>query len=1285
MANQEPLSTPRQEEVGTGHDIMIVRGGTGENGRYWDTVSTIATAWREANPGSGMSHLQVMRWIIRENGLRDGQGRDCLGRENTAVIRRDQRLKVPEGNPMGAFDVVWEANCEDPPSERDILLFTTPEGTVIEETGPAAGPVGARLPDYLNAGSLAQQGATAEVYDGWNLPMMLGIMPDQPDPAARGLNRNGTGVHTAAGSLGHAATFIASVTPIPVASNVGLVWFPTFMVSGPTSSDRTMQGRQGGNGATGYAHDSADVAGRDGRFDGWPFNGRPLMPLALSERSFRDATLLPALGVQFDENNRIIGAQTRTGDPDAPNNEPWTTNNQIYFIRGENGEYVPSVTPARIEQETGRPNRFTQGEPGSPEALRGFSNYALAYLVNEQRIQPQISESLARYETSQDPAERRAAAQRAIELLNYQSTLTGISNYTVNVDVRGMAARGLNQEEMLALNPAERIAYQRERLIVDAETNGITGLNRDAMPAQSPVNSITRAELRTNLIEYYTDMATGDKEREFRAVYSRQVGEDADYNRRDAASVSEDVTRFVDSLPILNSMPEQGFNYGHMDQYFTSPRPRFNRVETREYAPQQRDGLTRDNATAAIDLIASDPRSTALLLSASGNGDIAQAWASYDDARVQMPRFFGSRRPHLDRAELLRGTEERGYRPELIGTVFSREETNGILRNLSGGQDLDAIRQDLTASAADPAIVALRQGDLRDMARGGGGGFIGEGAIGGQMLYALALEPDNRTLLLIEDNIRATAASPEIAAQQIEVLRQGVEYTKETISRDMLGTSHNQLIGNVVRRSYMSPGVIEAQNSGGITTEEVRTESVISAENVATLYNQFAGRPQAAQAFNRAIAGMGEAERAAYLQAIAGLPAEQQLVVARAIVGSNPASINALVTSGVNAETGAAFTAATASLTAENVGFVLNTIGMVPAASSAAITQIGGNAQASAAGMTALAGNPAAASQLAAALTDAQRTDIATRANLDATQADLWTSVAPVEVDHTIRRTAPVSDLTVSGTDVTRFRDAASLTGRARTVGTTRAWFEDPETRDRSLREVQTANPDIAFGLAIETLATNPDLLRAFRGQLQGIANSQHRGVFGWMANRVTTNKHEEVGNLIVQLITAQQRGDTATYNTLSQRLGALAENPAYQQAISDVTTAIMSTPAGRNNTMTGTDALATTTVAALDRTLTATSDRVLAFSPVTGDETLTNIHMTLTNVDYTNARELSNEGRRVISTSTSTSGWIVPFIPVWERPDRPYDPPTNEGPDPCPGCPVVPRPQPPTPPVPVR
>lgn len=1246
-----------------------VRGGGTKPERYWDTVETIAEAWKKANPDDRRSLDQIGQWIIDTNDIKTTGGRDCRFKLDVAIIRKGQELTLPKGNALGDFDVVKEVNCKELPPEEAILLFTTPESVATTEPGRPAGVAAVKLPDYLNAGTLNTKGSTAEVYDGWNLPMMLGIMPDQPDPAARGVNRNGTGVQTVVTSFAHSATYLAAITPIPVASNVGLVYLPTFMVSGYKSADRAIDAGQGGNGAQNYERNASDTPGRDIRFDGWPLNGKPLMPFALSERGFRDATLLPGLGVQLNGENRIANADGTVFG-----------NNQIYNVVGQNGAFTPSVTPSRIEQESGgkKKNRFTQGEAGKPEPLNSMNNYALAYFVNEQSIQPQVSIALAKFEKLPNQAD----AQRAIELLNYQNDLVGVSNFNVNADVRKIARGDApTAETLLALNPAERISFQKESVIFQAEKAGITGLNPNAKPAQSPVQSITREELRGNLINYYDTMAE-KKGLEFSAVYSRQVNEDAKYDSKDPESRRAAATTFVDTLPILATMPAQGFGYDHLENYFQAPREQFNDVEKYIYRPKSTEGLTRADTTAAIDVLASDPGSVALLLEGSKNTDVAQAWISFDDKRVQLPKLFGDKRIHWDRAELLRETKERGYSDARIDFGgkdgegnFSREETRGkIVGNVSD------IQPELVASAADPDVVKRRQQDLRDMARNDGMWAIGKGAPANQLLYALAKEPDNKTLYAIEARIRANAASPEIADQQIETLRKGVEYAKDTISKDMLGTDVDTIARANARRSMMSPGVAAAQGTEGRTETETRTDSVIVEGNVKTLFGHLATKPAAAQAFVAAAGGEGETQRSALLKSALTLPADQQLLVAKAAIGANPTAAAALIPEADKA----AFSAATGALTADNAGSVLTILSNAPLASAGAVSAIAKDAKASTAVMTALSGDKTTASLLASGLNAPQQTDIAKKANLNPNQADLWTSVAPKEVTNTVTRTVPVTNLQLEGdTGLAAFREAGlEPDARARKVKFSKAYITDSVTQERSIAEMAVTRPDIMTAAVIQTLSDNPELVGGMRSNLEQIGDKRaNRGITGAVVDKFTTNAQEKLGDIIGDLVKAQQTNNPKEIARATQRLNEMAasNNPAEQQAFADLVAATMATEPkkGSKTTTTGRDALVSTLTTALDNSLSNTQ-APLRSSQMTADDLLNGIYTTVPGVDYSNARQLVDSGLTAINSNTSTSGWIIPFIPVVKGTDKPKnDPkvPCTPGID---GCPEVPRPPPP-------
>ena len=1180
------------------------------------------------------------------------------------------------GGPQIVSDCV---TCVTPPPVVR-LAFETAQGQIREESGPAAGQVRAALPDYVNGGSLGD-GRTSEFYDVWDLPRTLNAdFGPQPHTAARGTQRSGTGAQTGAGTLGHVAAWTFGSLSIPLGS-VAVNYLPSFILGAPASADRVRWAREGGNGAQDrdgenrYPHSSLDVAGRDGRFDGWPFNGRPLHPISPSERTLRDATLVPGVGVEFDEQGRIVN-----------NTDSAFGNNQGFYESGM-GDYAPSITGSQREATGRGHNRFLQGQPASEATnLRGFQNYPIAYYVNETYLQPRISGVMYEYERESDPARRRELAQAGIELLNYQSNLFGASNYDVNANVTALARRGtpLSADELIALNPAERIAYTREALIVNAAENGITGLDRNAQPREMPIRSVDRETLRNGMVEWYVEMASGPKSGDFRGIYERELRESPEFDRNDPASVRAAVERFVDSRPYITTYPERGFTYDHLENYITRPRDRFNPVERGEYAPQQRDGLGISTVEPAMTVLASDPAITRMVLGASTDTDVAQSFANYDNLRVQIPRSFGGRRMHLDRGQLLAETAARGYGEDVMGSTFSREETNGIIRNLPG------VQRDLIASAQNDEIVALRQRDLVDMATNNDNHGVGKGAPAIQLLYSLAKEPDNRTLLAVEEHIRANAASPAEAEQQIETLRQGVEYARNNVSQEMMGISHSALIDGVAARSLRSPGVAAAQATGSYTVEETETAQVVVAGNVRTLFGQFAQPASIAggQAFLTAVASQSEANRAALLSTAAGLPAEQQLVVARAAIGGNTAAVNALVaSSGLDDATKAAFTAASGNLTAANAGVVLAALAQVPAASQGAITAIAGNREASTAVLNGLAGAPDVASQLSVALTDAQRADVATRANLDPEiRGTVWSQVAPQEVTNTVRRVTPITRLTPPGADKSAMIAAASTPDAyARNANMAVQDLQRRSTQERVLNELANTNPDVMVVAVANALAANPELANGFKGQMTSIGGGRG-GLFGTGVGLPggRHSAHHQLGDALADLTHAQARGDQRGIDRATGRISAVLTaaqggDAQAQQAVSALTTALAATP-GVNDGPNGTAALVTALTTGLSRAQVDPANSVFSFSPLTGETLVNNVTATLSNIDYANPSALSNHTFNwAVANASTVSGLIVPFV-IHPLPESPSNPDTNTGQvGGClPNCP----PAPPTPPV---
>ncbi|PZP86489.1 MAG: hypothetical protein DI582_02540 [Azospirillum brasilense] len=86
----------------------------GEGVPYYDTVSGIAKAWKEANPDDPRSLRQVQRDIVLANRLKTRNGVACTGENiQDAVIRAGQTLVLPAGNPANP-----ELHYDCPPERR---------------------------------------------------------------------------------------------------------------------------------------------------------------------------------------------------------------------------------------------------------------------------------------------------------------------------------------------------------------------------------------------------------------------------------------------------------------------------------------------------------------------------------------------------------------------------------------------------------------------------------------------------------------------------------------------------------------------------------------------------------------------------------------------------------------------------------------------------------------------------------------------------------------------------------------------------------------------------------------------------------------------------------------------------------------------------------------------------------------------------------------------------------------------------------------------------------------
>lgn len=1251
MAQDTPLARPLQEEGPNGYDIMIVRGGGKKPERYWDTVQTIAEAWKKANPQDRRSMQQIGEWIIRTNNIKDADGRDCKGRLDVAVIRAGQRLKLPEGNALGDFSVVYERNCVVPPREKEMLLFTNPVGSPATREIERNATINEELPDYPDGGT-GTRGTKSPMLDAWNLPLLLGDMPKLPVPAARGQNRLSTGSQTVEGTAVDAIgrTILGSGIPIPVPGVGGTAIFmpkTLLTLSWNNSSDRAMNSRQGNDGARmrrrggeAYEYSEVDVAGRSGRLEGAPFTW-----FNPSNRTAVDAFLVPGVGSVVDANGRSLQDE----------GSPFAAATAFAYVPGS-GSYEPVVTGSRRQQRDGKPNKHLMGTPGAPETQTQTMNFSRAQYVFNRSILPQISEAAADFEQTKNPD----SARRVVELMNYQIKLQGESTWPILADL----SKPLTEEQQGLLNINEQIAYSRNRFIDTVKTQTGVVISPEAMPADVPVRTAPRAVVRENFINYYAAMAA-EQPGPFKLLFEKETGLDKPkYDKKDPAAVRAIATEFVNRLPFVNSVPENSIPLDYLDRDVSSRDPRapqdfnrnnYNQVELGTYRPKEQSNDVA-SVGGALSVIADSPETTALLLGASRDGDIAQAFASFDDKSVQLPKimFPGSRR-QMNRRELLAATAERyPGAPELIGTTFSREETKGKVR------DLPRVQEELVRTAGDPAVVALRQEDLRRMGTAGkpGNRWIDYGAPGMQMLYALAKEEGNVTLLAIEDRIRKDG-QPD-AEGRIERLRQGVEYAKDHVTRDMLGYGVDDIAYMRGARSMLSPGVADGQGAVRSTTSTTETQVVV-AENINNFYNQLAKYPASAQALVRATITNGAGETPAFgnagklFEALAGSSSkEAQLQVAQAIFRDpkSAADLRALV-AGSSLDTNAkqAFTAASGGLTVNNAGTVLSAIATAGAGSpvklASALSAIAGNPQASVAVANVLAGSPDLGSAIATKLTDAQKTDIMTKANVDPAKVE-WAKLGTQTVSSPLTTNERIGSIQAPEGDLTSFRDAAKIAdGRLRSIATSQEWLRNDRTQDFTLRSLATKEPRLAVEATLQTISDHPEIARSMLKNLDKIGD-RRGGEF--------KHAQRDMTDILKDLLGAQARGDEKDIARATRRLNVYMQGATEVQrtVLGDVVAATLTATTANN--VTGKELVADTLITALDNAKTGTNTAVLRNSSMTSDDLVKSVFSTIVNsTDYANISGNLTAGMESWSRSSTRSGGIYPGILI-------YIPPTGGG-----------------------
>lgn len=1171
----------------------------------WTTVSDIAEALlrRSGRPVTQEALNGLIDQIILENNLKDSRGRDCTGaRRNFALIWPEQVLEIPDGlDNHGPLNVRFRAaeNCppliDDPeaPAVREIMRTV-----VIEQEIPQR----VALPVYVTGGNL-RDGQTADIQDAYNLPILFGHMPDQPDPAARGLGGEGTGMQTVYGTASRIIGDVLLYSPqsIPIGGGALTIGLIPVTYSGH-SGDRERDARQGSN-AT-----QQDIPGTAWRFD-FPW---------ISENTRLDGTFLPGLGVDVRD-GRIVD------DPNSPHN-----NNQVYYGALGTAAYEPGMTLSDREVSSGytERNQRLQERPTDAMSLAGLNNYSLAFYANQERIQPQITMG---YNLMVQQPTNPAVYQQQINLLRFQQQLVGVSNFDITSprEIARLAALDPNalstadQTALSRLNPREMMEYQIQYTTRLAETNGVTGLNvaGEALTGDRyPIRSVTQSEMREQMVEYYTRLATEEPDI-FRDMVQRETGTRPRYNARDAGAVGTVVGTFVDNHTIVREYPIEGFSLEHMDRYFRLPEERFNPVERFQSVGGEFTGAENRSAvlSGAMATLADDPEITRMLLAASDDLQVAQAWSHFDNSTVQRPAQYGM--GGWDRGDEMVRLRDRGYGEEAMTGTFSREETQGIIRGLGSAEAPGPVVTDLIASAQSPDIIARRQADLRLMATAGtrdGRGGILAGGHAEHLLYALAQERDNTTLLAIEARIRET--DPENADRRIADLRAGVAYARNNVMGTMLGTGHDQLAGTIAATEITRDGpsarvetqtrdgveylatpdaeIVAAAGTGTLTRETDETVRTVSEGNIRTVFTHLGtatGAPGAQRFLEASVAQAGreggdpETVRALLTTTSTTASAADQLILARRIV-STPGALTAFNTmiqasdapenvktnvAAMVADPAAAARALNGASAAELIESIATRTEGHPETLTPIVQAIAGDPRASRVVVGSIAGAPAVADAIIQRLDDTEKAEIATRSQIrlspGQTPVTVWNALATeVGTEETItieRRVVPTAGA------IRDFRDASDIEDpQARAVASVNAHLRSPITRTNALEAIASTPDGMLATVPVITnmFEAHPEMMQGVIDNLNDAGDRTRPGFWHTIGRWNNDHAHGRLARILEGLQDARESGNAAQIANFQGQLGTFLQstttNAENALAVQDLIAVTMTAPNGQVN-----------------------------------------------------------------------------------------------------------------------
>lgn len=998
---------------------FIVRGRRGE----WDTVHTIAQAWLRANPSHATLKTvqQVQDWIIRENRITDRERRDCSGaRRNYAYIQRGP-LTLPEGNRVAPFPLVRGTDCGPHP-----IPGVSVSHEAIEEI------TGVPLPRYTGQGD-ASMGIDGSVTgpDALNLPTLVGIQGPPPETAARGDNPNKP-PHQTVGDFGQ--TFFNY-------TNVAAQLAGFAALGGPVTGALTQLGF-GDRANRWMVAQQGSPAGQENNplRRQWPLDGDPLRnPLSPNERERLAGTYLPGF--------QQIGADGRILPP--PRNFAFQPNNNYQTPDG-----ALSLTGSQRSVSTGgvERNKYFWGEPSAPQRMLIGTDLVQSQLVNDKVIIPRIALAQRAYDSAGSAQAKRAAAQELLNLVNFRSTLVfAVGNPLVQQETQQV----------------------RAQIMQRARQDRVTGLNEFGMDPATAITTISRAQLREQLVQYYTQMASSDESpRGFEFVYSRIVP--ADQQVRSPASENQRrraAEQLVEHLPLVQSLPENGIALPAVARFvsrYDAARPNdvrhlnLNEVERGRRQPTQAANPNdpRGEMTAAMQLIPSNPGATEILLRGAGtNQKLAEALIQSARYMIDLPRDVGQEQHNLrfDRSAAMARVARLGFSQQTIQALYGSAPGYGQAGNHLAAIDpnlLNRARAEIAASANNPAVAEEWRQVLRTFSTDGvddRSGIFPVGELQRRVMYAVATERPNRTM----DALETLLGGPN--GPEAQTLRRGVATSANTYMRDITGSD----VASVVEYNR-----VVAQGQRGVTATvapAVTAAPAISAQQAQSMRRIVTAASQGSGAVTMLQGIAASPDKGATAQQLLSAAAQfgepQRQVLARQIITQLGSQLEA---AGPQLQRMVQATRAGATLPAEDTSFVLNALAANSGETArAAIGAIANDSAASRILVGGVADNAALSQEMLGGLAPQAR------AGIDQGAA----AAAPSARSGRGRRAAAPRD---SGTGIVAA--AAAVDANASAVTTANSLLENDRTRAIALRNIAHANPGFFQASILSTLDANPQL-----------------------------------------------------------------------------------------------------------------------------------------------------------------------------------------------------------------